>query len=257
MGKYDSSKYRVVPLVEAIKCSQGNFELFLKAIHTQKAIPNLVCPMDDCAYYCGDNEKQLKPTKDHLKGLIEYISNKDFGKISVSSKKRADLCGLHGEEARKIAKTEALRLIDETYDMPILPKAWFIFEGATNPDIYIEGADYVIICEGKWTEPHITTKTTHLKSKKENRNQMIRHIQGALNATNKKVYSFYIVDAECGYINDLTELALERQLEEETIKPIEASDILAAFYGYTTWQELEATIDGLTFLSKQQIDSNQ
>ena len=62
MGKYDSSKYRVVPLVETIKCNKTNFDLFLKTIHTQKEVPDLECPMTDNAYFYGGNEKQLKPT---------------------------------------------------------------------------------------------------------------------------------------------------------------------------------------------------
>lgn len=254
MGKYDSSKYRVVPLVEAIKFNQKNFELLLKAIHTQKDIPNLVCPAIDSAYYCGDNEKQLNPTKEHLKGLVKYIADKDFGEISVSNKKRADLYGLNGVDARIKARDEALQLIDEMSNDTIIPKAWYIFEGATNPDIYIEGEDYVIICEGKWTESHITTKTTHLKSEKESRNQMIRHIQGALNSTKKKVYAFYVVDADCGYTHDLDETALASHIKEETIKPLETEKIISAFYGYTTWQELEGKIKGLRFLTKKQID---
>ena len=82
---------------------------------------------------------------------------------------------------------------------------------------------------------------------------MIRHIQGALNSTDKKVYAFYIVDAKCDYVEDLTETAFQSQLEKETIRSQEAADILSSFYGYTTWQELEKAINGLTFLSKDQI----
>ena len=162
--------------------------------------------------------------------------------------------GLHGEDQQKKAESKAIRLVQNTYDAPVLPKAWYILEGPSNPDIYIEGDDYVLICEGKWTESHITITTTHLKAPGESRNQMIRHIQGALNATTKKVYAFYIVDKYCQYQNDLTEAAFEQQLEAETIKPLEKDDILSSFYGYTTWQDLEEAINGLVFLTKEQID---
>ena len=253
MGKYNSSKYRVVPLVNTIKSNQQNFDLFLTTVHSKKIIPKLICPIEDNAYFCGDNEKQLKPPKEHLRSLVKYIASKKIEPCNVGSK-RADLYGFNGNKKRNTAELEALRCIDDVYDEQLLPKAWYIFEGATNPDIYIEGEDYVIICEGKWTESHITTKTTHLKSEKEYRNQMVRHIQGALNSTKKKVYAFYIVDAKCDYINDLTEDAFKTQLEMETIKPKETADILSAFYGYTTWQELEDKIDELTFMTKEQIN---
>ena len=253
MGKYNSSARRVVPFVEAIKCNQQNFDLFLSCVRSKKAIPKLLCPTDENAYFCGDNEKQLNPPKEHLIGLIEYISAKEIEPSSIGSK-RADLYGFNGKKKRELAKLEALHCIEKTYNEQLLPKAWYIFEGATAPDIYIEGADFVIVCEGKWTESHITTKTTHLKGQNENRNQMIRHIQGALNSTNKKIYAFYIVDATCNYIGDLTEDAFKVQLDMETIKPNNREAILSAFYGYTTWQELESKIDDLQFLSKEQID---
>lgn len=256
--KYNSSKYRVVPLVNTIRCNPQKFALFLSAVHTpnQKRFPALSCPMEENAYFYGDHEKHLKPSKKHLMRLIEYIAHKDFGKISVSNKKREDLYGLHTEADRIAAKNEALQQIENIYDKPLLPKAWYIFEGSTNPDIYIEGKDYVILCEGKWTESHITTKTEHLKAKNENRNQMIRHIQGALHATNKKIYAFYIVDIHCNYMDCLNESAFETQLNDETIKidSEEKANILNAFYGYTTWQELEKIIEGLRFLEKDQID---
>jgi len=253
MGKYNSSTYRVVPLVEAIKCNQRNFDLFLSSVHSQKVIPNLLCPADDNAYFYGDDEKQLNPPKEHLMNLVKYIASKKIETFNVGSK-RAYLYGFKGNEKRKAAELEALHRIDKTYTEQLLPKAWYIFEGATNPDIYIEGEDYIIVCEGKWTESHITTKTTHLKAENENRNQMIRHIQGVLNSTDKTIYAFYIVDANCNYIGDLTEDAFKTQLDMETIKPNNKEAILSAFYGYTTWQELEEKIDGLNFLTKEQID---
>lgn len=256
MGKYNSSKYRVVPLIEVVKGNQQNFDIFLSKVHSSKGIPALVCPMENECYYCGDNEKQLKPTKKHLIGLVEYLAENGLLKSDIVSEKRGDLFGKNGKEKQQQAKIEALQRIDEMYDNCVLLKEWYIFEGNTNPDIFIEGDDYIIICEGKWTEPHITTKTTHLNADDEYRNQMVRHIQGALNSTNKKVYAFYIVDADCGYLHDLTEEAFVQQLECETIElsSQEKEIIKQAFYGYATWQELEDSIKGLKFLTKSEID---
>lgn len=253
MGRYDSSKYRVVPLVESIKKNQKDFSMFLETV---EEIPALLCPMDDNAYFYGNHEKQLKPTKAHLQELVRYIAMKKFDRVEGVGEKRKALYGMYGEAEREKAKDEAIAWIEAVYDAPILPKAWCIFEGATNPDIYIEGTDYVILCEGKWTEPHITEKTTHLNEKNEQRNQMIRHIQGALQATDKKIYAFYIVDEDCGYRDQLTRSALKVQLETETVKlnQTEKERILSSFYGYTTWQKIKEKIPSVQFLSQYEID---
>ncbi len=255
MGKYNSSKYRVVPLVNAIKQNQTNFNIFIQSVNSETAIPYLLCPKDDNAYFFGVNEKKLNPTKAHLTSLIEYVFNKKFEQMMVTDQKRLELYGFSSDESRVKARNEALLLLDEKYSNVLpLPKEWYIFEGPTCPDIYIEGNDYVIICEGKWTESHITIKTTHLNLDCEYRNQMIRHIQGALNVTNKKIYAFYIVDENCGYISDLTKDSFRQQLESETIYPKEFDEILSSFYGYTTWGQLESLISSLHFLTKDEID---
>lgn len=254
MGKYDSSEYRIAPLVKAIMSDEKSFASFLKSVHTEKEIPNIAYPAESKAYFYGNNEKKLKPTKAHLKGLVKYIASKKCDDFPMASGKRAYLYGKSTSEDREKTKSEALLLIDSVYERTELPSAWYIFEGATCPDIYIEGEDCVIICEGKWTERHITEKTTHLRLKNEYRSQMVRHIQGALNFTSKRVIAFYIVDAECGYLNDLTEAAFENQLKKETIAPPEADKIITAFYGYTTWQELESVIPNLKFQTKEEID---
>ena len=254
MGKYNSSKYRVVPLVEVIKNDAYSFERFLETVTN---LPGLSFPLNAESFYYGDNEKKLKPPKEHLEALIDYLATKKHNPVSNLSRKRKVLFGLDPEADREEARKEAKRLLEISYidDEQILPKEWYIFEGATNPDIYIEGEDYVIICEGKWTEPHITTKTTNLAADNEYRNQMVRHIQGALNYTNKKVYAFYIVDKGCGYEADLSTDAFAAQLEKETIEipGKEKEEIIRAFYGYTTWQDIKNVLPAVDFKTKAEI----
>lgn len=255
MGKYNSSIHRVRPLMECIKDDFHLFEKVLKLVE----IENLGMPK--CYWYDGTNcqEKQLKPSKDHLIKLIEYISKKDFREAIIENEKRKHLCIPNDKNmnGRKEARDEAIAELNKTYDnMESSCKAWYVFEGFTNPDIFIEGEDYVIVCEGKWTESHITVQTANLTSRDgEYRNQMIRHIQGALNYTNKKVYAFYIVDKECGYLGDLTREAFKEQLSNETIKIDDSvkEKIMDAFRGYTTWQDIETVIPGIHFKTKEEI----
>lgn len=249
MGKYNSSERRIKPLMNAIEDDPQNFEKFLSVIRiTGLGVPKEYAYADDQS---GKKEKALKPTKNHLLGLVKYLFGKQADNYSVIGKDRVDL--LNGLEA---AKKSAISEIEKNYEN--LPaKAWYIFEGHTYPDLYIEGDDYIIICEGKWTESHITTETTYLKTAKgEYRNQMVRHIQGALNsAGNKKVYAFYIVDENCGYTKDLEKDSFAEQVEKETISLSysEKMDVISSYCGYTTWQKLAAVID-VKFLTKDEID---
>ena len=73
--------------------------------------------------------------------------------------------------------------------------------------------------------------------------------------TNKKVYAFYIVDAECEYTKDLSKESFARQLELETIQPDDAEKekISEAFYGYTTWQAIAEKLPQIVFKSKKDI----
>lgn len=252
MGKYNSSIYRVRPLMEQVEGNQQNFLGLLALVG--------IGPLGVPQMYryegkpCG--EMQLKPSKKHLLALIDYIAKKDHSDRAVKGGDRLAL--FFGDRPdRERARRKARAELNAHYDeLSPASRPWYLFEGFTNPDIYIEGEDYVVICEGKWTESHITTTTTYLSDKGEYRSQMVRHIQGALNHTGKKVYAFYIVDADCGYTDDLSKKQLQLQLDRETIRldDAEKKAILDSFYGYTTWQEIKAMIPEVVFKGKHEID---
>lgn len=255
MGKYNSSKYRVRPLMEVIENDFSTLTRILKLVD----IDGLSLPQSYWYDGIDRQEMQLKPSKMHLIKLIHYISQKDFEETVITNKKRKTLCipDKNNPNSRMEARDEAIAELDRTYEhMTASCRAWYVFEGFTCPDIYIEGDDYVILCEGKWTEPHITVQTTNLTSKNgEYRNQMTRHIQGTLNATTKKVYAFYIVDKDCGYLEDVTKEAFCNQLSLETIPldPVEKASIMDSFKGYITWQDIEDIIPSIHFQKKEDI----
>lgn len=251
MGKYNSSTYRIKPLMKRIENNMKNFEKFTEIVN----IGILSNPTEYCYADAetGKTEKALKPTKTHLSGLVKYLFGKGADNYSISGKNRIEMFNGNSEK-RDLAITE----IENNYNS--LPqKAWYIFEGYTYPDLYIEGKDYIIICEGKWTESHITTETTYLKNANdEYRNQMVRHIQGALNsAKDKKVIAFYIVDENCGYLDDLSKEAFAKQIEKETISLSysEKYDVISSYYGYITWQNISEVL-GIKFKSKEEIDTD-
>ncbi len=256
MGKYNSSVYRVRPLMNIIEKDYTAFLKLLSLVNIPALAPPSFCGYD------GENraEKQLKPVKRHLAALIAYMATKNHPDSNIKNEKRKALFFPDPEKpnSRAAACQEALAALEETYDT-LLPsdRHWYVFEGFTHPDIFIEGDDYVIVCEGKWTEPGITTQTTHLSSDGEYRSQMVRHIQGALNGCNKKVYAFYIVEEGCGYEKLLTKDVFAEQLEMETVKipAPEKAKIFDSFYGYTTWQAIEKQISDVKFKRKDEITS--
>lgn len=251
MGRYNSSIYRVRPLMEYL---ENNYDAFLSVLYLV-GIDSLGKPTTYRYDGVSCTEIQLKPTKRHLLSLISLMATKPHGKVKINGKNRLDL--FFGKpEVRQSAHEKAKAELEANYDaLTAKNRPWYRFEGYTNPDIFIEGDDYVIVCEGKWTEPHITTTTTYLSSVGEYRNQMVRHIQGALNYTDKKVYAFYIVDDECGYTEDLNKESFAKQLELETIQldDIEKEKISNAFYGYTTWQAINKKLPQIVFQSKNEI----
>ena len=251
MGRYNSSIYRVRPLMEYL---ENNYDAFLSVL-SLVGIDLLDKPTTYRYDGLSCTEIQLKPTKRHLLDLISLLATKQHGKTDIKGQDRLDL--FFGEpDVRQAACKKAKAELETDYDaLTAKDRPWYMFEGYTTPDIFIEGDDYVIVCEGKWTEPHITTTTTYLSSVSEYRNQMVRHIQGALNYTNKKVYAFYIVDAECGYTEDLNKESFVRQLELETIplEDIEKEKISNAFYGYTTWQDINKQLPQIVFQLKNEI----
>lgn len=131
-----------------------------------------------------------------------------------------------------------------------------MLEGRSYPDVYIEGKDYVIIIEGKWTEG-IKTRTANLKS----RNQMIRHIQGAFNIIDSQkteVIAFYIVDGNSSakYLEKFTKDAFSNQIKSEAIEVSreEKERLEGAFKGCITWQEVKKVLPEVEFLTKEEID---
>ena len=250
MGKYNSSTYRVTPLMKYIENDLNRINKFL-------SIFNLSVDSLPTEYFYGDEEKLLKPTFEHLKNLIIYLGSTNNHIEKDVSEDRKKLFYGSTEERNKKA-SEAINELRKSYDkMTPFTKKWFILEGYTHPDVFIEGKDYILIGEGKWTEDEITTHTEHLlELNGEYRNQMIRHIQAALNYSSKKVYAFYLVDKECGYLDELTKEAFFNQLSKETVAlpDNEKKKISEAFYGYTTWQDLKAIFPQIEFLSKEEID---
>jgi uncharacterized protein YciI len=224
VGKYDSSKYRVRPLMRFIGKDSAKLEKLLRMVECDNipSMPNIrVDSIFEAAFSDEDKkEKQLKPLPQHLDAMKEL------------------------NRQGKLLKT---------------PPGTSKLEGNTHPDIFVETDKYIIVVEAKWTEATSTTKTTYLK----NRDQLIRHIEGAINyAPQKEVLAFYIVD-EDDFLNNnqnnRTKLSLNgfiSTLQSEPVqKPNLSKKIKSAYKGYTTWQKIEESFgkENLLFKTKEDV----
>jgi len=256
MGIYNSSHYRVKPLMDYIneddvKGVKVKIQKLLNLLEVQLGeLGDII----EIAYDSIDNkkiEKLLMPPQEILKKAISKYNEKLSDKPSDTDLQRHKL--INSDENKRKAKEE----IDNNYSNYFTNpqsrnKDWFVLEGCTHPDIFIETDNYIIVIEGKWTEGEITNKVSHINGP---RNQMVRHLQGALNYNiekklNKKVIGFYIVDEERStpYKNELTiKYFKETILPAEAIKWERYKDTLSEYYyGFITWDDVLGAFPALS-----------
>jgi hypothetical protein len=125
------------------------------------------------------------------------------------------------------------------------PRAWYVLEGPSQPDVYLASDDAVIVVEGKRTETAPAT-STHWMSV---RHQMLRHLDGAWeHRQGREIYGLFIVEAEQGASVEASS-AWQEAVESTVSQPVlngslphrssdERSQIASALLGVTTWQAL-------------------
>ncbi len=229
MGKYNSSLTRVQPVFDYINADREKlndfFSLFGKDIVVSSKI---------ISYKYGFDEAAIKPCRELLKWCVENVNqlnDEEFEKLKYKTtstdKKRYNL--FKGDIQ---IKQQALAELKQD---KLPQKAWYIFEGYTHPDIYIETENQIFIGEAKRTESTLTSSTTWLKV----RDQLIRHIDSVIDS-DKKVYSFFILENPAlyeldKYINDDNDF-YKNNLPHRSLDIVEK--IKKTYLGYTTWNEI-------------------
>lgn len=130
-------------------------------------------------------------------------------------------------------------------------RGWYVLEGLSQPDAYLETDEAIVVIEGKRTEPGPTIGTKWMPR----RHQMLRHLDAAWEARGqKRVYSFFILEGEGG--PDAVEVpARWVDAARNTISTTAICDslphrdaaeqlaIARCFLGVTTWQAVCKTFD--------------
>ena len=124
------------------------------------------------------------------------------------------------------------------------PRAWYVLEGPSQPDVYLDTDEAVIVVEGKRTETAPTTSTAWMRV----RHQMLRHLDAAWeHRQGRRIYGLYIVEAGEGTTSVEAPAtwheAVEKTISDEVLKgslphrsPDERTQIAGALLGVTTWQ---------------------
>lgn len=188
----------------------------------------------------GDEERRLKPHPALLRWLVQNFEGGKGG-LGTSDTTRRKRKKLMKRDPATISL--ALRLL---IDSVVRPK-WYILEGPSQPDAYLEADDFILVIEGKRTERGQTTATSWMA----NRNQMLRHMDAAAwNAPKgKRVFGLMIVEGDAS--GDGMTASDEWVTKCETIRSdavmnsslphlstAERRLLADGFLGVTTWQRV-------------------
>jgi hypothetical protein len=144
---------------------------------------------------------------------------------------------IEGSRERIIEGLSLLRRDPNSY-------GWYIFEGRTQPDIFIETDDLIVVIEGKRSETKPTTTTKWMQG----RNQMLRHLDCAWEIRGgKQLVGFFIVEGN-GRSEDVPpdwHTFAADTISHPTIASSlphrgqeEQDGIVSCFSGVTTWQRI-------------------
>ncbi len=250
MGKYDSTKTRVSPVFDQLHRrdpSGGDWLARLLAMPQRDGAPNrrpITAPIVGPIRH-GKTEARIPPPITLLRYLIQHPERlqrpRTLGRSEATRTKREALlsprrCGP--------VQAEALALLEKR-----APRGqWYVLEGPTQPDVYLETSDAVVVIEGKRTERTSTRVTTWMAR----RDQMLRHLDGAWERlAGRRLYGFLIVENPVGLVVP----AQWQQVASETVAPGTLRDSLPhrpkeqqraiadAFLGVTTWQQVCQAFD--------------
>lgn len=240
MPDLNSSRTRVVPVFNSLFDADPSGQTWLALL---LGLANSQAPVDvgtvapDAMRFLGDDEKPLPAPKSLLRWLITHLDvrpDPNARDANETSRRRGRLVD---RDPDIIA--EALRLLDGNPSGP----AWYVLEGPSYPDVYIETDRAVIVVEGKRTEPVPTTSTTWMAE----RHQMLRHIDAAWDERGgRDVYGILIVEGTADGAVPEPWFSYPAALRDEAVlaaslphrTDAERAAIARAFLGVTTWQQV-------------------
>jgi hypothetical protein len=246
MGKYDSSRTRVVPVFNYLANAKGKettwpMPLLRLGSHSAQKLdfdPGHLTSGQQ--RWWGKNERRLDPPRGLLNWLAENASEPSSDKMWGADATRKKRKQLIARDPTTVA--EAIRLLK----IRTRPGVWYVLEGKSAPDVFIETTNALIVVEGKRTERKATSSTTWMPK----RSQMLRHMDAAWEIRGaKRVLGLMIVegdgDADAISVSPHWANQAKVQVLEQTLRDSlphrsfeERRQIAAGFLGVTTWQRV-------------------
>ncbi len=244
MGIFDSSRTRVAPVFGRLQCLDPSGRLWLQALlelaNTRKLpTPEAGTSRLRLAKWWPREAKLAAPP-----GLLRWLlENAEEPSDAAAWGRRPEVMANRRRVVDRDADTlaGALRSLQ---DRRPPTRAWYVLEGPSQPDVYLDSAETVIVVEGKRTETAPTTSTAWMRV----RHQMLRHLDAAWeHRDGRRIYGLYIVEAENGTNSveppSTWHEAVESTISDEVLRgslphrsPEERSQIASALLGVTTWQ---------------------
>lgn len=246
MGLQDSTKTRVEPVFNELRQRDETGITWLSqlvGLPTGPAVATpIVSPTPLTRWGWSNREVGLPAPRALLAWLVrhaELVDGRAHQKTSISTRRNRDL--LLKRDATTIDK--AMRLLSRE---PVSDRAWYVLEGVTQPDVYLENEKCIVVIEGKRTELGPTTSTTWMRT----RHQMLRHLDCAWEGRRgRDVLGFFIVEGEGGAsgldVPASWQAAVEMTVRDDVLSAslphrnhAEPEAISRCFLGATTWQRV-------------------
>lgn len=246
MGRYNSSITRVAPVFDCLfkQDAKGRDWLpYLLSIgsRAKKACipskPGLLVP--DHRRYWGNTERRLAPPQSLLKWLAQNITEEQVERSGDTGPVRSCRLALAQREPSTVAA--ALKEIESG----ARTRKWYILEGESAPDAFLETNRIILVVEGKRTESSCTTRTKWMPR----RSQLLRHMDAATEvAEDRKVFGLLLVEGSAPDSLQPSEYwrrEADSQVESELIakslphRSQSERDLLAQnVLGAATWQRI-------------------
>jgi hypothetical protein len=241
MGERDSSLTRVLPVFNALAHS------FVPRL-VRLVAPHLAVRTEAPEEAMWHVEKALRPPKALLKWLVDHPQLQPGCSIGSSTETIAKRQALMAGDIS--VRAEAHRLIDRAAPPAV---AWYVLEGPSYPDVYIQTPELIMVVEGKRTESKPTRHTSWMPM----RDQLLRHIDCAWEIRgDRRVMGVSIVEGDGGAEATAVPSRWQTWLDESRSgdvlakslphrSPTEQEQIASSVLGVTTWQRVceEFSID--------------
>ncbi|HEY1016045.1 MAG TPA: hypothetical protein VGE07_25270 [Herpetosiphonaceae bacterium] len=240
MGTFDSSKTRVTPVFTQLLAQDATgqrwlaplLQLFQHGAPDRAPLP-APGPLTDWAW--GRHERRLPAPRGLLRWLVTT------GAACATPSPTAE------SAARKALRAQDPAVVAQALTLLAAPRlpatAWYILEGPSQPDVYLETPTLIVVLEGKRTERGPTTATTWMPI----RHQLLRHLDAAWNGrAGRTVVGGFVVEGD----DDGSVPAVWQQAAKAMRSPLaitaslphrtaaEQAAISAGCLGVTTWQQL-------------------